>query len=128
MWPPIFFIICSTAPPNPNHHRLFVLVLIALVISIKVGGMDIFVKFSTVLVMVTMLPILFYFGFGITKLTWSDIDTFSGDYACNVTSLLNASKHAETCSHEVALHLPSKINYTSNPGPKPLTTTPNLNA
>ena len=77
------------------------LLLIAVVMSIKIGGMDFFVKFSTVLVMMTLLPIFFYFGFGLRKLTWVDIDTFSGDYACNTTIFPNGTKLAEVCSHEV---------------------------
>ena len=90
---------------NALGQNFFVILLITLVTLIKVVGMDVFVKFSTVLAALSLFPIALYLGFGLPKINFNGIDNFSGDYECNITTV-NSSQHAgniiEVCRHEDA--------------------------
>jgi amino acid transporter len=109
----------SWAPGGAEMGQdLFVIILISLVTIIKVIGMDVFVKFSTVLATFSLLPIVIYLGYGLPHLQWGEIDAFNGDYECNITNTGNATnssqlvgtalnatvglvqKTIEQCSHE----------------------------
>ena len=84
---------------NELGKDIFVIVLISIVTIIKVVGMDVFVKFSTVLAVISLMPIAIYLGFGFPRISLDGVDDFSGDFNCN-TTFITPNVTFTRCDHE----------------------------